>query len=34
MVKIVGDPGHGRIVLVDVKETNGHTRNGTLEAVV
>jgi MoxR-like ATPase len=33
-VKIVGDPARGRIVLVDVKETNGHTRNGTVEAAV
>jgi hypothetical protein len=30
-VKIVGDAARGRIVLVDVKETNGHTRNGHLE---
>src|SRR5262249_37324527 len=28
MVKIVGDPVHGRILLVDVKETNGQTRHG------
>jgi hypothetical protein len=28
VVKIVGGRAHGRIVLVDVKETNGHTRNG------
>jgi AAA domain (Cdc48 subfamily) len=28
MVKIVGDVVHGRILLVDVKETNGHTGNG------
>jgi hypothetical protein len=33
-VKIVGDVMHRRIVLVDVKETNGHTGNGRLEAVV
>jgi hypothetical protein len=26
-VKIVGDAQHGRIVLVDVQETNGHTGN-------
>jgi hypothetical protein len=31
-VKIVGDPARGRILLVDVKETNGHTGNGRLEA--
>ncbi len=30
-VKLVGDPAHGRIVLVDVKETNGHTGNGRLQ---
>jgi hypothetical protein len=30
-VKIVGDPGRGRILLVDVKETNGQTYNGRLE---
>jgi hypothetical protein len=33
-VKIVGDPARGRILLVDVKETNGHMRNGALEAAV
>jgi hypothetical protein len=33
-VKLVGDPVRGRIVLVDVKETNGHTGNGRLEATV
>jgi hypothetical protein len=33
-VKIVGDPARGRILLVDVKETNGHVRNGQSEAVV
>ena len=33
-VKLVGDVARGRIVLVDVKETNGHTRNGTLEAAL
>jgi hypothetical protein len=33
-VKIVGDAARGRILLVDVKETNGHTGNGRLEAVV
>jgi MoxR-like ATPase len=27
-VRLVGDAAHGRIVLVDVKETNGHARNG------
>ena len=27
-VKLVGDPKHGRILLVDVQETNGHTGNG------
>jgi hypothetical protein len=32
-VKIVGDPLHGRIVLVDVKETNGQACNGRLESV-
>jgi hypothetical protein len=26
-VKTVGDPAHGRILLVDVKETNGHNPN-------
>src|SRR5262249_61124141 len=31
MVKIVGDPARGRIVLVDVKETNGQA-TGRLEA--
>jgi hypothetical protein len=31
-VKVVGDPGRGRIVLVDVQETNGHTGNGRFEA--
>ena len=31
-VKLVGDPARGRIVLVDVKETNGHTHNGRREA--
>jgi hypothetical protein len=30
-VKIVGDPVRGRILLVDVKETNGHTCNGRPE---
>ena len=30
---IVGDPVRGRILLLDVKETNGHTSNGRLEAV-
>jgi MoxR-like ATPase len=33
-VKIVGDSVRGRIVLMDVKETNGHTSNGRLEAAV
>jgi hypothetical protein len=33
-VKIIGDRGHGRILLVDVKETNGHTVNGRLEAAL
>jgi MoxR-like ATPase len=33
-VKIVGDPARGRILLVDVKETNGHTGNGRREAAV
>ena len=27
-VKLVGDPIHGRILLVDVQETKGHTGNG------
>ncbi len=31
-VKLVGDPGRGRIVLVDVKETNGHAHHDRLEA--
>ncbi|HKB38639.1 MAG TPA: AAA family ATPase, partial [Gemmataceae bacterium] len=31
-VKIVGDPVHKRILLVDVQETNGQTCNGRLEA--
>jgi len=30
-VKLVVDPGRGRIVLVDVQETNGHTSNGRPE---
>ena len=30
-VKIVGDPARGRIVLVDVAETNGQARNGRVE---
>jgi hypothetical protein len=33
-VKLVGDRVRGRIVLVDVKETNGHAGNGWVEAVV
>ena len=33
-VRLVGDKVHGRILLVDVKETNGHAVNGRLEAVV
>jgi dTDP-4-dehydrorhamnose 3,5-epimerase-like enzyme len=31
-VKLVGDRGHGRIVLVDVKEGNGQAVNGRVEA--
>ncbi len=34
LVKIVGDPARGRIVLVDVAETNGHAGNGRLDAGV
>jgi hypothetical protein len=30
-VKLVGDPLRGRIVLVDVQKTNGHTSNGQSE---
>jgi hypothetical protein len=33
-VKIMGDVQRGRIVLIDVHETNGHTENGRLEAGV
>jgi hypothetical protein len=33
-VRLVGDPDRGRIVLVDVKEGNGQTCNGRLEAAV
>jgi ATP-dependent Clp protease ATP-binding subunit ClpA len=33
-VKIVGDPARGRILLVDVQETNGQTCNVRLEAAV
>jgi hypothetical protein len=33
-VKIVGDPARGRILLVDVKETNGPMDNGRVEAVL
>ena len=33
-VKVVGDSLRGRIVLVDVMETNFHTSNGRLEAGV
>jgi hypothetical protein len=33
-VRLVGDPARGRIVLVDVKETNGHTGNGRLDGFV
>jgi hypothetical protein len=33
-VKVVGDVGRGRIVLVDVSETNGHAGNGRVEAGV
>jgi hypothetical protein len=29
-VKLVGDPAHGRILLVDVQETNGQARSGRL----
>jgi MoxR-like ATPase len=34
MVKIVGDAVRGRILLVDVKETNGQACNGQVEALV
>ncbi len=33
-VKLVGDPINGRILLVDVQETNGQTHNGRREAIV
>jgi hypothetical protein len=33
-VKVIGDPVRGRIVLVDVKDTNGHTDNGRVESAV
>jgi hypothetical protein len=33
-VMLVGDPPRGRILLVDVTETNGQTGNGHLEAAV
>jgi MoxR-like ATPase len=33
-VRVVADPARGRILLVDVKETNGQTTSGRLEAVV
>jgi MoxR-like ATPase len=33
-VMLVGDPNHGRILLVDVKEVNGQACNGRLEAAV
>jgi hypothetical protein len=33
LVKIVGDVARGRIVLVDVHQTNGHAGNGRVEAV-
>jgi hypothetical protein len=33
-VRLVGDPIHKRIVLVDVKELNGHTHHERLEVVV
>ena len=33
-VRLVGDPTRGAFVLVDVKETNGHTGNGRLEGIV
>ena len=32
-VRVAGDPARGRILLVDVKETNGHVGNGRVEAV-
>ena len=32
-VKLVGDPGRGRIVLVEVKEMNGEACNGRVEAL-
>jgi hypothetical protein len=31
-VRVVGDPAHGRILLVDVKETNGQAHNGRHDA--
>jgi hypothetical protein len=34
LVRIVGDVARRRIVLVDVKETNGHLGNGRVEVVV
>jgi hypothetical protein len=33
-VKLVGDPARGRIVLVDVQETNGQAHHGRPEAAV
>jgi hypothetical protein len=33
-VTLVGDPKHGRILLVDVQETNGHSLNGRHETAV
>jgi hypothetical protein len=33
-VKVVGDPARGRIVLVDVVETNGQAGNGPAGAGV
>jgi hypothetical protein len=33
-VKLVSDPLRGRILLIDVKEANGHAVNGRLEAAV
>ncbi len=33
-VKLVGDKGRGRIVLVEVKEIYSHTANGRVEAAV
>jgi hypothetical protein len=33
-VQLVGDPAHRRILLVDVKETNGDLGNGRVEAAL